>query len=71
MKETEDISPRRQGDSDDGGYCSVSGRSRIREQLNADIEAFLNGGGRITRVDDSVRADPPRRPQTSYGSQPI
>ncbi len=71
MKETDDFPVEREGGLDDGGFSSASGRSRIREQLNADIEAFLSGGGRIIRVDDSVRADPPRPPDTRYGSQPI
>ena len=71
MNETDDIRVEPQGDSDEGGFSSVTDRFRIREQLNADIEAFLKKGGQITRVDDSIRADPPRRPEPSYGSQPI
>lgn len=72
MNDFDDIpSEEPRGDSDNGGYGSVSERSHIREQLNADIEAFLQRGGRITQVDDSVRADPPRRPEASYGSQPL
>lgn len=50
---------------------SIIAKLRAREQLNADVEAFLNGGGRVTVVDDNVRADPPRRPALSYGSNPI
>ena len=50
---------------------SVTSRTRIRDQLNADIEAFLAHGGAIDHVDPHVMADPPRRPVSEYGSRPI
>ena len=46
-------------------------RERAREQLNADIEAFLANGGKIERVEMNVMADPPKPPQSNYGGQPI
>lgn len=46
-------------------------KEREREQLRADIEAFLASGGKITSVDSNVVSDPPRKPESSYGSQPI
>lgn len=50
---------------------SVTSRCRIRDQLNSDIEAFLQHGGAIHHVDTHVMADPPRRPTSEYGSRPI
>ena len=46
-------------------------RERAREQLEADVEAFLAGGGKIQEVDVNVMADPPKAPQSNYGGQPI
>lgn len=53
----------------DGG--SQEERARAREQLNADVEAFLASGGNIKKIDVNVMADPPKRPQSNYGGQPI
>lgn len=46
-------------------------KERERLKIQADIEAFLAKGGTIHSVENSVVADPPRKPQSSYGSQPI
>lgn len=46
-------------------------RARARNQLNADVEAFLRMGGQITQIENSVRADPPRKPDAQYGVSPI
>jgi hypothetical protein len=61
-----------------GGYVASEAdavnpveRERIRKQLQADIDAFLSGGGKIQTIDSHVMADPPRKPQSNYGSQPI
>lgn len=51
--------------------ASLANRTRIRDQLNADIEAFLSRGGAIVQVEDNVRADPPKKPDANYGSLPI
>jgi hypothetical protein len=50
---------------------TVATRERIRDKMSADIEAFLNGGGRINAIEPNVMADPPRKPKSEYGSQPI
>lgn len=42
-----------------------------REQLNAQIESFLDSGGRINLIEANVLADPPQKPTSNYGSQPI
>ncbi|MBK8971857.1 MAG: hypothetical protein IPM37_10975 [Hahellaceae bacterium] len=46
-------------------------KRRVREQLQADIEAFLRSGGAVQNVADNFRADPPKKPDIQYGSSPI
>lgn len=46
---------------------SISARAPVRSQLAADVEAFLARGGNIQEVPKDFRADPPKRPETSYG----
>lgn len=56
---------------DDGRDRSVSSREAERKRLEDDMKRFLNGGGTITQVDPNVRTDPPRKPESNYGSRPI
>lgn len=51
--------------------ASLAARNKVRESMQADIEAFLAKGGKIQTIDDNVMADPPRKPTSSYGSRPI
>jgi hypothetical protein len=46
-------------------------RENIRQQLTNDIENFLKNGGSVQRVENNVRADPPKKPAMNYGSAPI
>jgi len=46
-------------------------RASLREQLSTDVEAFLAGGGSIREIAPNVVADPPKKPQSNYGGQPI
>ncbi len=46
-------------------------RDNIRQQLSSDIENFLKNGGSVQRVENNVRADPPKKPSMNYGSAPI
>lgn len=46
---------------------SVEAREGVRNQLAADLEAFLARGGNIEEVPRDFRADPPKRPESSYG----
>ena len=46
-------------------------KARLRAQLNADMEAFLAQGGKIAEVGSDVMADPPKKPSSNYGGQPI
>lgn len=50
---------------------SVSARQKIRDQLQKDIEEFMKRGGQVQQIADNVRADPPRKPVSDYGSSPI
>ncbi len=47
---------------------SVEARTKVREQLLGDVEAFLKGGGRIQEISKDVRSDPPKKPESKYGS---
>jgi|TARA_R110002049_G_scaffold8760_2_gene46734 flagellar basal body-associated protein FliL len=46
-------------------------RENVRQQLSNDIENFLKNGGNVQRVENNVRADPPKKPNMNYGSTPI
>lgn len=49
------------------GVHSISAREPVRSRLAADVEAFLAEGGNIEEVPKDYRADPPKRPQSTYG----
>ncbi|MDO6682146.1 MULTISPECIES: hypothetical protein [unclassified Oceanobacter] len=59
--------------ADDGSELKQSDAAHKQRQqaLASDVEAFLSGGGQIQKVEDRMMADPPRKPQTSYGRRPI
>jgi len=42
-----------------------------QDELSQQIEAFLNSGGKIDVIEANVLADPPKKPVSNYGSQPI
>lgn len=42
---------------EDPDHLSVSSRQRIRDQMHADIEAFLARGGQIQQLDNSMSAE--------------
>lgn len=46
-------------------------RENVRQQLSSDVENFLKNGGSVQRVENNVRADPPKKPSMNYGSAPI
>ncbi len=43
----------------------------VRQQMASEVEAFLSGGGEVTKVEKGHRADPPKKPENKYGSRPI
>ena len=50
---------------------TVTSRANIRTELGDQIAEFLAKGGAINQIDPNVMADPPRKPQSNYGSRPI
>jgi len=50
---------------------SSAARDEMRQSMEDDVAAFLARGGKIQKIEDNVMADPPRKPQTNYGSRPI
>lgn len=57
--------------ADDALVSSAEEKEKQRLAMAAEVEAFLSRGGKIQEVGVNVMADPPRKPQTSYGSRPI
>ena len=49
----------------------MKAKAEERESLMSDVEKFLAAGGQIEHVDPNVMADPPKKPVSNYGSQPI
>jgi len=56
---------------DDAVTRTVEARSGIRTQLEEDIQKFLSQGGRVDEVGANISADPPKKPESNYGSRPI
>jgi len=50
---------------------SIAAREVLRQQIQNDVEAFLARGGVISEIEPNVVSDPPRKPQSNYGGQPI
>jgi hypothetical protein len=50
---------------------TVASRQKLREEMASEIEAFLARGGKIAQIEPNVTADPPRKPDSDYGSRPI
>ena len=57
--------------AEDGSERTISSKKNQRDQLQSDIEAFLKKGGKVQDIDPHVTADPPKKPESSYGSRPI
>lgn len=50
---------------------SSSEKELERKRLQEEIEAYLTKGGAIRQIPANLRADPPKKPQSNYGGQPI
>jgi len=60
------------GSKDDNAETrTVATRGRVRSKVETEIEEFLKNGGSIESIDANVMTDPPRKPTSDYGSQPI
>lgn len=51
--------------------ATIAERERQRSEVASEIETFLAKGGGITSVEANLRADPPKKPESNYGSRPI
>ena len=56
---------------DDGRDRSITSREAERQELEGAMLAFLSGGGSVQSIEKDLRKDPPRRPESNYGSRPI
>ena len=50
---------------------SIEAKQKERDALARAMEEFLARGGKVQQVDDNVVADPPKKPDSKYGSRPI
>lgn len=50
---------------------SIEAKQKDRDALAKAMEEFLARGGKVQEVDDNVVADPPKKPDSKYGSRPI
>jgi hypothetical protein len=51
--------------------ATIAERERQRSEVACEVEAFLAQGGDITPVEANYRADPPKKPESNYGSRSI
>ena len=51
--------------------AALADKEAERLRLQSDVEAFLARGGKIEEVPTSAIGDPPKKPVSSYGGQPI
>ncbi|WP_028671132.1 hypothetical protein [Saccharospirillum impatiens] len=49
----------------------LADREALRSKMASEVEAFLEAGGKVEKVERGKRADPPRKPESQYGSRPI
>lgn len=50
---------------------SISSRANVRNVVASDVEEYLKTGGKVEEVPRGMRADPPKKPVSNYGSRPI
>ena len=50
---------------------SVEAKQKERDALTRAMEEFLSRGGKVQEVEANVVADPPKKPDSKYGSRPI
>jgi hypothetical protein len=50
---------------------SLEAKQKEREALARAMEEFLARGGQVQEVEPNVVADPPKKPDSKYGSRPI
>ena len=50
---------------------SIEAKQKDRDALARAMEEFLNRGGKVQEIEPNVVADPPKKPDSKYGSRPI
>ncbi len=50
---------------------SVEAKQKERDALAKAMEEFLSRGGAVQEIEANVVADPPKKPDSKYGSRPI
>ena len=50
---------------------SVEAKNKERDALAKAMEEFLARGGAVQEIEPNVVADPPKKPDSKYGSRPI
>ena len=50
---------------------SVEAKQKDRDALARAMEEFLSRGGKVQEIEPNVVADPPKKPDSKYGSRPI
>jgi hypothetical protein len=50
---------------------SVEAKQKERDALARAMDEFLSRGGKVQEVEVNVVADPPKKPESKYGSRPI
>lgn len=49
----------------------INEKDEERRLIQGQIEQFLASGGSISEIEPNVMADPPKKPTSNYGGQPI
>ena len=57
--------------AEDSDGVSVEAKERERDMLARQMEEFLSRGGKVQEIDSNVVSDPPKKPDSKYGSRPI
>jgi hypothetical protein len=50
---------------------SIEAKQKERDALAKAMEEFLSRGGAVQEIEPNVVADPPKKPDSKYGSRPI
>lgn len=50
---------------------SIEAKQKERDALERAMQEFLSRGGKVQEVEPNVVADPPKKPDSKYGSRPI
>lgn len=48
---------------------SIAARQRMRDELNAQVEAFLARGGKINELPTAFNSVPPKKPASDFGGR--